>query len=64
MNPQNERISASLLSQHLHEKSTKINDTNEQFTKQKQTHRLREGTYEYWGWEERVTGRDRLGVWD
>ena len=40
----------------------KINDTNEQFTKQKQTHR--EGTYEYWDWEERMTGRDRLGVWD
>ena len=32
------------------------------FTKQKQTHRLREGTYDYQGW--RVGGRDRLGVWD
>ena len=32
------------------------------FTKQKQTHRLREGTYGYQGG--RVGGRDRLGVWD
>ena len=32
------------------------------FTKQKQTHRLRERTYGYqWG---SVVGRDRLGVWD
>ena len=32
------------------------------FTKQKQTHRLREPTYGYQG--RRVGGRDRVGVWD
>ena len=32
------------------------------FTKQKQTHRLRERTYGYQ--RGRVGGRDRLGVWD
>ena len=32
------------------------------FTKQKQTHRLREGTYDYQGG--RVGGRDSSGVWD
>ena len=32
------------------------------FTKQKQTHRLREQTYGYQ--EGRAAGRDRLGVWD
>ena len=32
------------------------------FTKQKQTHRLREQTYGYQGG--RVGGRDRLGSWD
>ena len=32
------------------------------FTKQKQTHRLREQTYGYEGG--RVGGRDRLEVWD
>ena len=32
------------------------------FTKQKQTHRLREWTYGYWGGK--VEGMDRLGVWD
>ena len=32
------------------------------FTKQIQTHRLREWTYGYQGG--RVAGRDRLGVWD
>ena len=32
------------------------------FTKQKQTHRLREQTYGYQGG--RVGVRDRLGIWD
>ena len=32
------------------------------FTKQKQTHSLREQIYGYQEW--RVAGRDRLGVWD
>ena len=32
------------------------------FTKQKQTHRLREQTYGYQGG--RVEGNDRLGAWD
>ena len=32
------------------------------FTKQKQTHRLRERIYGYQGGS--VGGRDRLGVWD
>ena len=32
------------------------------FTKQKQTHRLREWTYGYHG--EGSVGRDRLGIWD
>ena len=32
------------------------------FTKQKQTHRLREGTYGYQGG--RVGGRDSQGAWD
>ena len=31
------------------------------FTKQKQTHRLREWIYDYW---RKSGGRDRLGVWD
>ena len=32
------------------------------FTKQKQTHRLREQTYGYQG--KRMGGRDKLGVWN
>ena len=31
------------------------------FTKQKQTHSLREGTHGYWG---KLWGRDSQGVWD
>ena len=34
------------------------------YTKQKQTHRLRERTYGYGGGGGKVGGRDRLGVWD
>ena len=46
---------------HLYAESKKMIQMN-LFTKQKQTHRLRERTYGYQ--RGRVGGRDRLGVWD
>ena len=44
----------------LYMQNLKGNDTNELFTKQKQTHRFREWTYGCQGWR---MGVDRIGIW-